>query len=375
MELPFGVYNTSFKQDLAVVRTKTQWIMLILVIAFAFFLPTVMPGEWLTWFIATGIFIVAALGLHVLIGLSGQFSMCHSALMAVGAYTAGVLAQSHGLPAWFTLPLAGIAAGIVGMAFAIPAVRITGFYLVMVTMAAQFVIIWVVGKIGWTGGTEGMKVDNLVIFGQKVGDVGFCWIVLAVVVVCTILVKNIQRTNAGRRLLAMRDNEVAAEVMGINLFRTKLLAFFIGCFFAGIAGWLWAYNFNFLNPQQFDFMMSMKYLGMLVVGGIGKHHRSHPGRDGHPVGREVDRLRQSCPVKHPAGRDGQEPGPFHGTHNLRSGGHRVHHAGAARYLWQGAEDQAVVQHASLLVLAAQAALPAGDWPTGKAHHSHAENHV
>jgi branched-chain amino acid transport system permease protein len=269
VELPFGVYNTSFKQDLAVVRTKTQWIMLVLVIALAFFLPTVMPRDWLSWFTITCIFIVAALGLHVLIGLSGQFSMCHSAIMAVGAYTAGVLAQSHGLPAWFTLPLAGIAAGIIGMAFAIPAVRITGFYLVMVTMAAQFVIIWVVGKIAWTGGQEGMKVDNLLISGQKVGHIGFCWIVLAVVVVCAILVKNVQRTNAGRRLLAMRDNEVAAEVMGINLFRTKLLAFFIGCFFAGIAGWLWAYNFNFLNPQQFDFMMSMKYLGMLVVGGLG----------------------------------------------------------------------------------------------------------
>ena len=91
MELPFGVYNTSFKQDLAVVRTKTQWIMLVLLIALAFFLPTVMARDWLSWFTVTGIFIVAALGLHVLIGLSGQFSMCHSAIMAVGAYTAGVL--------------------------------------------------------------------------------------------------------------------------------------------------------------------------------------------------------------------------------------------------------------------------------------------
>jgi branched-chain amino acid transport system permease protein len=189
--------------------------------------------------------------------------------MAIGAYATGVLAQSHGLPAWLTLPIAGLAAGILGMVFALPAVRITGFYLVMVTMAAQFVIIWFIKRISWTGGTTGLHVNNLVIFGDKVGKVGFCWIVLIVVVVSVILVKNIQRTNAGRRLLAMRDNELAAEVMGINLLRNKVLAFFVGSFFAGIAGWLWAYNFNYLNPTQFDFMMSMKFLGMLVVGGLG----------------------------------------------------------------------------------------------------------
>ncbi len=269
MELPFGVYNTSFKQDLAVVRTKTQWGMLLVLLAAVFWLPAVMPRDWLSWYTTVGIFIVAALGLHVMIGLSGQFSMCHSALMAVGAYTAAILAHSHGFPAWATLPLAGIAAGILGMLFAIPAVRITGFYLVMVTMAAQFVIIWGVENLSWTGGNLGLSLNRLVIFGHEVGKVGFCWMVLITVVVCTILVKNIQRTNPGRRLLAMRDNEVAAEVMGINIFRTKVLAFFIGCFFAGIAGWLWAYQVSYLNPAQFSFHLSMKFLGMLVVGGLG----------------------------------------------------------------------------------------------------------
>ena len=269
MELPFGVYNTSFGQDLAIIRTKTQWIMLILTLALLLFLPTVMPGHWLAWFTTLGIFVVAVLGLHVMIGLSGQFSMCQSAMMAVGAYAAGVLAQSHGLPAWLTLPLAGLAAGVVGMTFAIPAVRISGFYLVMVTMAAQFVIIWVIEKVSWTGGTGGLGIDHLVIFGNQVGKVGFCWIVVIIAVVSAILVKNIQRTNAGRRLLAMRDNEVAAEVMGINIFRTKVLAFFVGSFFAGIAGWLWAYQFHYLSPLHFDFMSSMKFLGMLVVGGLG----------------------------------------------------------------------------------------------------------
>lgn len=269
MELPFGVYNTSFRQDLAIVRTRTQWALLALLLAVAFLLPAVLPRDWVEWYTTAAILAVAALGLHVMIGLSGQFSMCQAALMAVGAYTAGVLAHSHGVPAWATLPLAGVAAGVMGMAFAIPAVRITGFYLVMVTMAAQFVITWVIENISWTGGNQGMSVTPLVIFGHQIGRVGLCWIVLIAAVVSTILVKNIQRTNAGRRLLAMRDNEVAAEVMGVNIFRTKVLAFFIGGFFAGIAGWLMAYQWQGLYPRLFDFQLSMKLLGMLVVGGLG----------------------------------------------------------------------------------------------------------
>ncbi len=269
MELPFGVYNTSLGQELAIVRTKSQWALLLLGLAAAFFLPLVASGEWLAWLTIVGTFAVAALGLHVMIGLSGQFSMAQSALMAVGAYTAGVLAHSHGLPAWLTLPLAGLVAGVLGMSFAIPAVRIHGFYLVMVTMAAQFVIDWALKHISWTGGSYGLALNRLVFFGRQVTDVQYCWIVMAVLVISIFLVKNIQRTNIGRRLLAMRDNEVAAEVMGVNLLWTKILAFFIGSFFAGIAGWLWAYNIRFLNPDQFDFMLSMKLLGMLVVGGLG----------------------------------------------------------------------------------------------------------
>ncbi len=271
MELPFGVYNTSLSQDLAVVRTRAQWVLVVLALAALFVLPTVAGGEWLTWMTLVGTLAVAALGLHVMIGLSGQFSMAQAALMALGAYTAGVLANSHGLPAWATLPLAGLIAGIIGACFAIPAVRIHGFYLVMVTMAAQFVIDWAIKHISWTGGSYGLTMQRLVFFGRPVTDVQYCWIVLAVLVISIYLVKNIQRTNIGRRLVAMRDNEVAAEVMGVNLLWTKVLAFFIGSFFAGIAGWLWAYNNGilFLHPQQFDFMLSMKLLGMLVVGGMG----------------------------------------------------------------------------------------------------------
>lgn len=269
MELPFGVYNTSFQQELAIVRTRSQWILVCLALIIAFTLPTLMPGDWLSWTTMVAIYAVAVLGLHVLLGVTGLFSMGHGAIMAVGAYSAAVLGTSYGWPAWATLPVAGLAAGVMGILFAIPALRIKGFYLVMVTMAAQFVITWAITKFSWTGGMRGMGVPDLLIGGHRIGDVGLCWLALIVLVAMIVLVKNVQRTNIGRQFMAMRDNELAAEVMGINLFRVKILAFFIGCFVAGISGWVWAYFIGHVSAEQFNFMLSMKFLGMLVVGGLG----------------------------------------------------------------------------------------------------------
>ena len=269
MELPFGVYNTSFQQELAIVRTKTHWLLLCLALVLVFALPAYVSGLWVSWMTTVAIYAVATLGLHVLLGMTGLFSMGHGAIMAVGAYAAAVLGTTYGWPAWATLPVAGLAAGTMGILFAIPALRIKGFYLVMVTMAAQFVITWAITRFSWTGGMYGMAVPALSIAGHRIGDVGKCWLALVVLVLMIVIVKNVQRTNVGRQFMAMRDNELAAEVMGINLFRAKILAFFVGCFVAGISGWVWAYYINHVSADQFSFMLSMKFLGMLVVGGLG----------------------------------------------------------------------------------------------------------
>jgi branched-chain amino acid transport system permease protein len=196
--------------------------------------------------------------------------MGQAAFMAVGAYTTAILSTRYGLSPWATLPLSGIAAGLIGLVFAVPALRIKGFYLVMSTIAAQFIIIWYLGWAeGLTGGYYGMPVPKITIGGEALSYVQYWWLTLGLVVVAIFLVKNTQRTTVGRTFVAVRDNDKAAEVMGINLFRTKLLAFFIGCFFAGIAGWLWAHFFLYISPNQFAFKTSLWLLGMIIIGGMG----------------------------------------------------------------------------------------------------------
>ncbi|RLC93356.1 MAG: branched-chain amino acid ABC transporter permease [Chloroflexi bacterium] len=273
MGLPCGTYNTSPQEDMAIVRTRTQWVLLALGLAFLATLALYLPPLWVLWLITLGCYVVAALGLHILTGLCGQFSMGHAAFMAVGAYAAAIFGKEYGLPAWATLPIAGVLAGLVGLVFGTPALRIRGFYLVMSTIAAQFMMVWLLRDSPlseWTGGYESYRVPDIVILGSRIGDVGKWWLTLAVVVVAVVLAKNIQRTSAGRRFIAVRDNDLAAEVMGVNLFRTKLLAFFIGCCFAGVAGWLWAHAaVRSVLVGQFQFDTSLKLLGMVIVGGMG----------------------------------------------------------------------------------------------------------
>jgi len=277
MGLPCGIFNSRPEEDMAVMRTKTQWSMLALGFAVIFTLSFWFPADWLSWLIIMGIYAVAVLGMHIQVGLCGLFSMGHAAFMLVGAYTAAVLGGNLGLNPWLTLPLAGLFAGLVGLLFGTPATRIKGFYLVMATIAAQFIIQWGAREATWgwlpdwmqSGGVKGLKTSRLILAGQPIGEYGFWWLTLGILVVCIYLVKNIQRTATGRKFIAVRDNDLAAEVMGINLFRTKLKAIFIGCFLAGIAGWLWAHYMSHVTPDQFTFRLSLVFLGMIIVGGMG----------------------------------------------------------------------------------------------------------
>jgi branched-chain amino acid transport system permease protein len=254
---------------MAIVRTRAQWLLLVTGLVFLFTLSLYTSEVWVNWLIMVGIYAVAALGMHIMTGLCGQFSMGQSAFMALGAYTAAILGSRYGLSPWVTLPLSGLVAGLGGMVFGIPALRIKGFYLVLTTIAAQFVIMWAIKQSDYTGATYGLEVPAITIGGSALEDAQFWWLTLGIVVVMLFFTKNIQRTTTGRKFVAVRDNDLAAEVMGINLFRTKLLAFFIGCFFAGIAGWLWAHYLLRINPDLFTFDLSLWFLAMVIIGGMG----------------------------------------------------------------------------------------------------------
>ncbi len=273
MGLPCGTPNYTYAKDMAIMRTKTHWALLIGLLVFVFTAPLYWGNYWLGVANLIGITIIAAIGLNILLGYCGQLSIGHAGFIAVGAYTAAILTNVFELPFLVGLIAAGFTAGFIGLIFGIPSLRVKGFYLAIATIAAQFIIIWVINHLEITGGFIGIAVPyaDLRPFSDFVFDseASQFYLIMVIAVVCTFLAKNLARTRVGRAFVAIRDNDLAAEVMGINLFVYKLLAFFIGCFFAGIAGSLLAHWIGFMNTEQFSLMESILYIGMIIIGGMG----------------------------------------------------------------------------------------------------------
>jgi branched-chain amino acid transport system permease protein len=158
-----------------------------------------------------------------------------------------------------------------GLIFGLPSLKIKGFYLIMATIAAHFIIIWLILQLYYvTGGPDGLAVPKPRIGSMVLkSKVSYFYLVMTIATLATLLAKNIVRTRAGRAFVAIRDNDLAAEVMGISLWNYKLQAFFIGCVYAGVAGALLVHYYGFASVDQFPFMDSVWYLGMLIVGGMG----------------------------------------------------------------------------------------------------------
>jgi branched-chain amino acid transport system permease protein len=271
MGLPCGVHNYSYAQDMAIVRTKTQWVLLFGFFVLLFTCPLWWSNYWLSVANLIGITLIAATGLNILTGYCGQLSIGHAGFIAVGAYTAAILTGRFGLPFLVGLICSGFTGGFVGLIFGIPSLRVKGFYLAIATIAAQFIIIWVISH--WsalTGGFSGIAVPYASIGGLELrSEASLFYLIMVIAVVCVFYAKNLARTRIGRSFVAIRDNDLAAEVMGINLFYYKLLAFFIGCFFAGIAGSLLAHWTGFMTTENFSLTESILYIGMIIIGGLG----------------------------------------------------------------------------------------------------------
>jgi branched-chain amino acid transport system permease protein len=271
VDLPSGTFNQSYAQDMAIFRTRTHWLLLLAFLAFLFTCPLYFGDRILTIMTIIGITVITVLGLSILTGYCNQISIGHAGFMAVGAYASGILCARLGWSFWAALPCAGLSAGMVGVLFGLPSLKIKGFYLIMATIAAQFIIIWFILQFrNITGGGDGLAVPPPEIFGFVLKSKGsYFYLVMIIACLATFAAKNIVRTRAGRAFIAIRDNELAAEVMGVNLWTYKLLAFFIGCVYAGVAGSLLVHYVAFASVDQFPFMNSVWYLGMLIVGGMG----------------------------------------------------------------------------------------------------------
>ncbi len=217
-------------------------------------------------------FTIGMLGLQIITGYCGQISIGHAAFMGVGMYTVGILQRHFGLSFWVCLPLAGLVPMSIGMMFGLPALRMKGLYLAFATLAAHFVIVYVISN--WrsvTNGTDGMWMKRPdVLFGIDFkSDRNYYLLVLTITIIMTYLATNLARTKLGRSFVAVRDNDIAAEVMGINIAYTKIMAFGIGCFFAGISGLWVGPTMNMSISNGLAWTTPSGILGFLVVGGFG----------------------------------------------------------------------------------------------------------
>lgn len=268
--LPCGTLNETYGQDISVIRTRLQWLLTILALILLLTVPLFASHYVVSLANKIAITIIAVLGLQLVMGYCGLISFGQVAFMAVGAYTSAILTSSLGWPFWAALPTSGIAAGLAGVIGGAPSLRIKGFYLALATLAIHYIVAWLVLHLDITGGTAGLHVP-----APAVGNFAFdteermFYIILPLMLLMTYFAKNLTRHRAGRAFVAIRDNDLAAEVMGINLYYYKLLAFFIACFYAGIAGSLLAHWYLVVHPEQFLMSDALFFIGMLIIGGLG----------------------------------------------------------------------------------------------------------
>jgi branched-chain amino acid transport system permease protein len=269
---PCGNFRERYQQELAVFTTDfgRTWtgIGILLLIALV---PLSASPYMLYIFNMIGIAAIAVIGLNILIGFTGQISLGHGAFFGVGAYAGAIFSTALHLPMFLCIPAAGLTTALVGMIFGIPSGRLKGLYLTIATLAGQFIIEYVL--IHWeslTKGTMGITLPPASLLGLSLrGDLGFYYLIFISLAGMLWIAVNLIRTRYGRAFIAIRDNDRAAEGMGIPIFRYKLLSFGISSFYAGFAGALWAFYMGSITAEPFNLGLSVEYIAMVIIGGLG----------------------------------------------------------------------------------------------------------
>lgn len=271
-----GQFKASYETDQQIFPIRQDQIGFLVTLAFFFLVvPMIANQYWLqAILIPVLIFSLAAIGLNILTGYAGQLSLGSAAFMAVGAFaTYNFMLRIDGMPFLVAIVLGGLCAAAVGILFGLPSLRIKGFYLAVATLAAQFFIVWVLVKFGWFSNYSSSGVitaQRVVILGYEFNSPEAKYLLtLAIVTVLALLAKNMVRSSTGRKWMAVRDMDVAAEVIGIRLMHTKLQAFAISSFYCGVAGALYAYMYlGTVEPEGFNLDLSFRILFMIIIGGV-----------------------------------------------------------------------------------------------------------
>ncbi|MDQ6595257.1 branched-chain amino acid ABC transporter permease [Bacillus salipaludis] len=245
-------------------HTKGFWSSIVLAVVFSVVIQFLINGGTLNQFYVNtlffiGINIILAASLHLIIGITGQFSIGHAGFLAVGAYASAIVTMKLGLPFPVAILAGGIGAAITGLIIGIPTLRLKGDYLAIATLGFGEIVRIVLLNIDYVGGASGMTVSHFTTWPWLIG----CVILTIVVIV------NFTNSTHGRACISIRENEIAADAMGINTTYYKVAAFAIGAFFAGVAGALYAHNFYIIQPTNFGFLKSFDILIFVVLGGLG----------------------------------------------------------------------------------------------------------
>jgi len=265
-----GLFFTSYQGEARIFQSGFQKLMVGLLMAVLCVAPFII-GNYLTS-IMNLIFIavIAAVSLNLLTGVCGQISLGHGAFLGVGAYAAGQCTL-HGVPFPLAILTGGLITAMVGMVFGVPSLRLKGIYLAIATLAAQLVLEYVFLHGGaLTGGSNGLLLNPPEIFGFAFDTEARMYFLLFFFAAMSLLmVSNIMRSKYGRAFVSIRDFYLSAEIVGVNLFRYKLIAFGVSSFLAGVAGGLWGHYTGYISAEQFNIGLSITYLAMIVIGGLG----------------------------------------------------------------------------------------------------------
>jgi len=268
-----GVLKTTYEADMALYPLPiARWTVGVLAVLFFLVVPMTVHEYYLSLANLVWIAIIGALGLNILVGYTGQVSIGHGAFMSVGAYTAANLATRLGSPWPVNLLAGGLMAALVGAVVGIPSLRIKGLYLAIATLAGQLIIEWTINHVTFiSGGVQASievarpRVGPMVLSTQR----DMYYFLLVFVGLAIVGTLNLMRSRIGRAFIAIRDHDIAAELIGINIFRYKLLAFAISSFYAGVTGVLYTYFLGIANYEQFQITVSIDYLAMIIIGGLG----------------------------------------------------------------------------------------------------------
>src|SRR6059036_2297444 len=268
-----GVLKTTYEADMALYPLPiARWTVGVVAVLLFLVIPLSVHEYYLSIVNLVAIAVVGALGLNLLVCYTGQISIGHGAFMSVGAYAAANLVVRLHWPFWLALPAGGLVAALVGAVVGIPSLRIKGLYLAIATLAGQLIIEWTINHVTFiSGGVQASievarpRLGPIVLSSQR----QMYYFLLVFVVLAIVGTLNLMRTRVGRAFIAIRDQDIAAEIIGINIFRYKLLAFAISSFYAGVTGVLYTYFLGIANYEQFQIGVSIDYLAMIIIGGLG----------------------------------------------------------------------------------------------------------